>query len=149
VVNPEALAHAGRLTQRATDLVWLAAGGEPLIVTRAGTPPVVETVIDFNSALSARGPDLPLLVNFMFERALGYELLNAIVTVDRGRDSSRVIPTSIGNTEPRERATRAARSRSLAESFLVAALLVLLWEIIALGRRVLRSGLNDTNALSV
>ena len=109
------------------DAVLLAVGDEPLIVSRAGATKLLETSLDFGSAAIARGPEIPLLVNLMFERLLGSRLLDAIAIADRGTGSvegravaradaergravaERLAPAArLGATVARARAARAA-----------------------------------------
>ncbi|MDO9074388.1 MAG: hypothetical protein Q7U73_14095 [Rubrivivax sp.] len=130
---------AARLPVRPGDVVLLAAGDEPVIVSRAEPSRRLETSLDFAAPAIARGPEIPLLVNLMFEHLFGIRLLDAIAVADRGTAASRVAPA------PRARAAEGARApsesrflRDWAPAFLVAALVVLLWEIVALGRQWLR-----------
>ncbi len=56
--------------------------------------------------------------------------------VDRGAGSARVAPSERADAKAVARAPSASHSlRDWAQPFLVAALLVLLWEIVALGRQ--------------
>jgi hypothetical protein len=70
-LDPEAMKVAARLGARPMDDVLLAAGDEPLIIRRAGPAKVLETSLDFGSQESAHRPEIPLLVNLMFEQLLG------------------------------------------------------------------------------
>ena len=134
-LEAEFLRVAARLKPRPVDTVLLAAGDEPLIVRRAGAPPFLETALDFGSAESARRPEIPLLVNFLFEHLFGGDLLDEIATVDRGPAAAMVAPMVRVGIKSDAGAPSDARASDVARPFLVAALLVLLWEIVALGRQ--------------
>jgi len=139
-IDNERLQVAARLEARPGDVVLLAAGDEPLIVSRAGASSLLETSLDFDSTESLRGPEIPLLVNLMFERLLGAPLLDEIATVDRGAGSTKVVPSEGAGPIAAARAPVVSRSlRDWAQPFLLAALLVLLWELIALARQAYRS----------
>jgi hypothetical protein len=160
---------AARLQVGAADAVLLAAGEEPVIVSRAGAPRRLETAIDFAALGRAGGAELPLLVNLMFEQLLGGRLLDTLAISDRGPASSRVVPVpraagsagagadagaiaSAGTTASagviasagaaemaaREGQRGSALLRDGVRPLVVAALLVLLWEMVALGHQWLR-----------
>ena len=113
-------------------------GDEPLIVRRAGAPTLPRDVAGFRRCGSpARRPEIPLLVNLMFEHLFGGRLAG------RDRDGgpraglrrrSRRWCTSARVQTRRAPSDSRARKR-WARPFLVAALLVLLWEFVALGRQ--------------
>jgi hypothetical protein len=133
------LGLAARLAARAGDAVLLAAGDEPVVVRRAAPAKLIETSLDFTSPGIARGPLIPLLVNLMFEQLLGGRLLDAIALADRGAAASRVAPSEpvregAGRPLPSGPAARRDGTRPL----LALALLVLMWEIVALGRQWFR-----------
>jgi hypothetical protein len=139
-LDTERMQIAARLEARPGDAVLLAVGDEPLIVSRAGTSKLLETSLDFGSTESLRGPEIPLLANLMFERVLGSHLLDGIAMVDRGADATRVAPSERTDAKTVARAPSASHSlRDWAQPFLVAALLVLLWELAALARQGYRS----------
>ena len=118
----------------------LTAGDEPLIIKRAGPAKVLETSLDFGSAQSARRPETPLLVNLMFEQLLDDHLLDQIAIADRGAGSAMVAPLDrAGAIADSGRPSDSRALRNSARPLLVAALLVLLWEMIALGRQWYRS----------
>ncbi|MDP1902500.1 MAG: hypothetical protein Q8K96_18925 [Rubrivivax sp.] len=138
----EQLPVAAQLQVRPADAVLLAVGGEPVIVSRAGEARLIETSLDFESMGRARGPEIPLLVNLMFERLLGVRLLDAVALTDRGAGSARVAPLGAppdGLSTASARATgESGALRDGAMPLLLLAALVLLWEIVALGRQWVR-----------
>ena len=69
------LQMAARLQARPGDAVLLAAGDDPLIIARAGASKLIETSLDFGAMTAAAGPEMPLLVNLMFEHLFGKRLL--------------------------------------------------------------------------
>lgn len=135
-LNPERVRVAGRLAARSGDDVLLAAGDDPLIIRRAGPAKLLETSLDFGSEESMRTEEVPLLVNLMFEHLFGGSLLDEIAISDRGAGSAMVASLdhagAIADAHP---SSDLRQLRSLARPFLLAALLVLLWEMIALGRQ--------------
>ena len=153
--------EAGRLPLAAVlkplpgDSVLLAAGGEPVIVGRAGGRQLIETALDFTALAAARGADTPLLVNLMFERLLGARLLGAAARTGRGAAASSVVPAvngapvtaaasaasaaSAGTAPPRTMAAPRPADDST-RPLLLLAVLALLWEVAALGRQWLRVG---------
>jgi hypothetical protein len=135
-LDPEGMKVAARLAARPMDDVLLAAGDEPLIIRRAGAAKALETSLDFGSQESTQRPETPLLVNLMFEHLLGAGLLDEIVISDRGAGSALVAPLDrAGAIAAPIPPSDSAPLRNLARPLLVAALLVLLWEMIALGRQ--------------
>jgi hypothetical protein len=67
-------------------------------------------------------------------------LLDEIAIVDRGTGSTRVAPAERAGADAVTRTPNASRSlRDWAQPFLVAALLVLLWELVALAHQWHRS----------
>ena len=142
------LARVAQLQPGPQDRVLVAQGDEPLIVERGGALPLVETALDFGALAAARDPALPLLLNLLFERALGTPLLDAVVLVDRGHGVAQVVPAAAAAaaSEPAGEVaagvagdlaseTPRGAGRSLARPLLWAALAVLLWEIAALVRQ--------------
>ena len=135
-LDAEALQLAARLQAGPDDSVLLAAGDEPLIVSRAGPGRLIEAAIDFEATAIARGPEIPLLVNLMFERLLGQPLLDQIVLVDRGTGAALVVPSKRLDAQAGKAVANDAQPRrDLARPLLMLALLVLVWEIFALGRQ--------------
>lgn len=120
------------------DIVLLAAGDTPLILSRHGTTPLLETALDFRSPGADGRPETPLLVNFLFERLLGSSLLDQVAAVERGPHAAAVAAAEQLGARPGPNTARAVRVRDLTQPFLTIALLVLLWEIAALGRSWLR-----------
>ncbi len=134
----------GAITPRAGDSPLLAAAGEPLIVMRAGLPRRLETVLDFSGTAGNNEGELPLLVNWMFERLLEAPLLDAVVSVERPADAWRVAPTRVSGeggadggaaTAVREPVAPATTSHDGSRLLVVLALAVLLWELAALARQ--------------
>ncbi len=133
-LDSQHLRVAARIEPRPDDTVWLAAGDEALIVERAGAAKRIETALDLGAA--SRDPQAPLLLNWMFERVLGGPLLDAIASVDRGAGASRIVPSASAAAEATAHAADGARVwRDRAWPVVAAALLVLLWEIVALARQ--------------
>ena len=138
-LEPDRLRVAAQLRPGPGDAVWLAVGAEPVVVARAGKSSLIETALDFGAAETTRGPEVPLLVNWLFERLLGRPLLDAIALTDRGAGSSRVVPTpGVGSVATAHAPTEAGERRDASWPLLIAAALVLLWEIVALCRQWLR-----------
>ena len=76
----------------------------------------------------------------MFERLLGTPLLDAIASVDRGAGSANVAPSARSGASAVARTPTVSRAlRDWTRPFLIAALLVLLWELVALGLQAYRS----------
>jgi hypothetical protein len=130
------LALAAHLDEGHGQTVLLAIGDEPVIVDRAGSPRVLDTALDFDAMAATRGPEVPLMVNWLFEHLLGRRLLDATALADRGSGAARVVPAKAAETAPAARAPAPARTvHELTPPLLLAALAVLLWEMIALGRQ--------------
>lgn len=133
------LRTAARLQAGPTDAVLLAVGNDPIVIDRSGSSKLIETPLDFGSMSATTGPEIPLLVNLMFERLFDAPLLNSIATADRGPDAVRVAPLAVPDPPTRAPAAIAVPIlRGWARPLLMAALLVLLWEIGALARQALR-----------
>ncbi len=146
--EPGQLPVAATLPPQPGDAVLLATGAEPAIVVRAGTTPLIETSLDFGALAATRSPQIPLLVNLLFERLLGVRLLGEIATTGRGPAASFVVPGGRVGTPGAGPAASApartpARMRVPGEGtrpVLWLALLALLWEIAALCRQGVRLG---------
>jgi hypothetical protein len=69
-LDAEQMQVAARLEARPGDVILLAAGDEPLIVSRAGASRLLETSLDYVRRRLCAFRD-SLLVNRMFERILG------------------------------------------------------------------------------
>jgi hypothetical protein len=133
-LDADRLQLGARLQVQPADAVLLAVGDEPVVVRRAGASALLETSIDF--AAMTRGPELPRLVNWMFERVLGGPLLDDIAVIDRGAGAARVAPvarTAAPSSAPAP--ADAGEQRDRTRPLLLVALLVLLWEIAALARQ--------------
>lgn len=138
-LTPERLQLAARVQARPADTVLLAVGDEPVIVDRAGASRLIETSLDFGSMAIRSGPEVPLLVNLMFERLFGSALLDAVAITDRGAAAVRVAPSQ--GVDAGAVAQAPSDSRILHDGvrpLLVVALLALLWELGALGRQWVR-----------
>jgi hypothetical protein len=131
---------AGALAPRPGDSLLLAAAGEPLIVMRAGLPRRLETVLDFGGTAAGAEGELPLLVDWMFERLLEAPLLDAMVSVERGADAFRVAPMpapegSGAAARGRESLAPATKRHDAGRLLTALALALLLWELVALARQ--------------
>jgi hypothetical protein len=131
---------AAQLQARPTDAVLLAAGGDPVIIARKGASRRLETSLDFGSMAATAGPEIPLLVNLMFEQLFDKSLLDEMAITDRGRAASRVVPQAGTEGHAGKLETPPAPIlRDWTRPLLLAALLVLLWEIVALARQCIRT----------
>jgi hypothetical protein len=131
---------AARMQARPGDTVLLAAGDESVIIARTGASKRIETSLDFGSMAATAGPDIPLLVNLMFESLFDESLLDELAITDRGPAAARVAP--LAGIEPQLgtlEATGAPILHDWTHPLLLATLLVLLWEIVALARQAYRS----------
>lgn len=131
---------AGTLVPRPGDSSLLAAAGEPLIIMRAGMPRRLETVLDFSGAAGGTEGELPLLVDWMFERLLEAPLLDGVASVERGAGASRVAPTRVSDdggaaTAVREPIAPAVTRHDAGRLLVALALAVMLWELAALARQ--------------
>ena len=136
---------AAHLQARSTDGVLLAIGDEPVIVARGGASKLLETSLDPVAIAAGRGPELPLLLNFMVDTLLGPGLLDEIAVIDRGPRSSFVVPLPSASIASAAAATQgiSRTTRDAVWPVLVVALLALLWEVVALVRQGLRLGARD------
>jgi hypothetical protein len=140
-LDGDRLQMAGHLQAQPADRVLLAVGDEPVVIIRAGPTRRLETSLDFAAIAAARGPELPLLVNWLFETVLDRSLLDAIAVVDRGPRSTLVAPLPIAGSPAATSAAKDPRPPSdHARLVLLVALLALLWEVVALARQGLRLG---------
>lgn len=139
-LDTERLQVAARLEALPADAVLLTVGDEPLIISRAGAGKLLETSLDFGSVGMARAPEIPLLVNLMLGHLLGSGLLDNIAIIDRGAGSVKISPSAPAQARVEARAPPVSPPpRDWARPFLVAALLVLLWEMVALSRQWYKS----------
>ena len=133
-LDADRLPLAARLLAGPADVVLLAVGDEPVIVSRAGPASLLETSLDFAALANPPGPQIPLLVNLMFEQVLGSGLLDGIAIEQRSADAARVVPSqpmaAADGLRGESRFPRDATGLLLA-----LAALVLLWEIGALARQ--------------
>lgn len=137
-VDPQRLRVAARLQARAADSILLAAAGEPLMLLRAGTPAQVETGLDFTPT-GAPAPQVPLLVNLMFEQLWGQRLLDSVALADRGPTASRVAALPRQPAPGRSPAAeRSGQRQDATRPLLLLAMLALVWEIVALVGQWLR-----------
>jgi Aerotolerance regulator N-terminal len=137
--DTDRLQVAAHLQPRPSDTVLLAIGAEPVIVSRAGEARQLETSFDFAALAAGRGPELPLLVNWLLETVLDRSLLDQSASVDRGPRSVLVAPLPIAAASAASSVAALPRSPGdEARPVLLIALLALLWEIAALVRQGLR-----------
>ena len=137
-LDDDRLQVAAHLPVRPADVVLLAIGDEPVVVRRSGAPERLETSLDFAAMAVGRGPELPLLVNWLFETVLDQRLLDEIALIDRGPRSVLVAPLPVV-AAPAVSASAGRPSLSdEAKLVLLIALLVLSWEIAALVRQGVR-----------
>jgi hypothetical protein len=132
-------AARGRLEPpRPGDVVLLSSGTTPLVVSRAGSPRSVESVLDLEAPGFTSGPGLPLLVAALADVALGEPLLGRTASVDRGDDSSRVAPLAVTAPPAHVAAAPAAVPLTILPLLLLA-LALLAWDTAALARQLARS----------
>ncbi len=140
-LDADRLPLAARLQAGPADAVLLAVGNEPVIVSRAGPARLLETSLDFAALANPPGPQLPLLVNLMFEQVLGVGLLDGIAIEQRSADAARVVPSQPMAEAAGDGLRRESRLlRDATRSLLALAALLLLWEIGALARQCWRLG---------
>jgi hypothetical protein len=147
-VEPEALQSSTRLDVRPDDTVLLASGDDALIVRRAGASTLIETALDFTSTRFVRRPEFPLIVQFLTDELFGADLLNRIASVDRGPAAVKVAPVIHTAPSSDHRASRDTQVREMARPFLMLAVLVLLWEMTGLARKLRRILSDRRNALA-
>ena len=117
------------------DDVLLAIGDTPVVVRRGGERGRLETSFDFAAMAATRGPESPLLLNWLLETALDARLIDEIAVIDRGPRAVLVAPrASLAASPVAAPADRRAMSDLTAPLVLVA-LAVLLWELVALARQ--------------
>ena len=135
-LDADRLPVAARLQAGPADAVLLAVGDEPVIVSRSGPTKLLETSLDFAALASSPGPQVPLLLNLMFEQVLGVGLLDAVAIRQRSPDAARVVPSQPAADAASAGLSREPRGlRDTARPLLALAALVLLWEIGALARQ--------------
>jgi hypothetical protein len=142
-LDAQRLVLAAALKTSPGDAVLLALGDAPVVVARAGAVPTIETSLDLAAMGAAGAVEVPLLVNWMFERLIGQPLLDPIALADRGAGAARVAPAATAAasaSDTNDARPRAAPGlpRDLAPPLLIAAMLVLAWEIVALARQWVR-----------
>jgi hypothetical protein len=131
-----ALRTSGRLAPPGSeDVQLLAAGPTPLIVQRRSEgAPLIETALEAESADRDR-PVAPLLVSFLVDQALSTALLDGVAVVARDERAVRVVPRDDAAGAANASGTSSLQTRDWATPLLVAAVLVLLWELGSLLRR--------------
>lgn len=134
-LDGESLQVAGRVDPRPGDKVLLAAGDDALIVERAGAPAVIETSLDFAAADATGGSATPLLADLLLAQLLGTRPLDDVVLLDRGRRATMVAPTEEPDAVAPTSAPQEMHAHDATAPLVMGALLVLLWEIVALIRR--------------
>jgi hypothetical protein len=117
------------------DVLLLAAGSVPLIVERRKDGArLIETTIDAESVEPDR-PVAPLLVALLVDRALDTALLDAVAVNARSERAIAVVPRDDAMPTATGATGTALQSRPWMRPLIVAAALVLLWELAALLRR--------------
>ena len=135
-LDADSLPVAARLQATPADAVLLALGDEPVIISRGGPVALLETSVDFAALANPPGPQIPLLLNLMFEQLLGRGLLDGIALTQRSPTAARVVPSRPAADPPGENLSRGSRRlRDVTPPLLALAALVLLWEIGALARQ--------------
>jgi len=131
-----ALRTSGRLAPPgSSDVLLLAAGPMPLIVQRRGEgAPLMETALAADSADRDR-PVAPLLVGFLVDQALSTALLDGVAVAARDERSVKVVPRDGAAGTAKAAGTSSLQTRDWTTPLLVAAALVLLWELASLLRR--------------
>ena len=131
-----ALRTSGRLAPPGSeDVQLLAAGPMPLIVQRRSEgAPLIETALEAESADRDRAV-APLLVSFLVDQALSTALLDGVAVVARDERAVRVVPRDGAAGAVTASGTSSLQTRDWATPLLVAAVLVLLWELASLLRR--------------
>ncbi|MEO8309841.1 MAG: BatA domain-containing protein [Caldimonas sp.] len=138
-LDTDRLQIAAHVQAQPDSTVLLAIGDEPVVTRRAGQARRLETSFDFAAMGAARGPELPRLVNWLFESVLDRGLLDEIAVVDRGPRSVLVVPQPIVGAPPvPPAATVVLPANDEARPVLLVALLALLWEVVALVRQGFR-----------
>ncbi len=139
-LDTQRLVVAAALSTSPGDAVLLALGDVPVVVARNAAAPLIETSLDLAAMGAAGAAEVPLLVNWMFERLVGQPLLDPIALTDRGAGAARVARAAPAAASANDAARRASPGlpRELAPLLLIAALLVLAWEIAALARQWVR-----------
>jgi hypothetical protein len=117
------------------DLLLLASGSMPLIVERREDgAPLVETVLDADGAEPDR-PVAPLLVALLVDRALSASMLDAVAVTARTGRAIAVVPREDAMPAATASAGTGLESRPWMRPLMVAAALLLLWELATLLRR--------------
>lgn len=117
------------------DTLLLAAGSMPLIVERrnAGAP-LIETALEA-AADDASRTVAPLLVALLVDRAVSASLLDAVAVTARTEHAIAVVPREGSMSAAPDSAASALQSRHWVRPLILAAALVLLWELATLLRR--------------
>ena len=133
------LRSRGRLAATApADSVLLEADTVPLIVLRAGSPRIVDTALDLSAAELANDDSLPLLVGVLVDVAMDEDLLSRSATGGRGVLASKVGPLESLQVRSGSTPSVQARDSTLLLPLLLLAMALLLWDVGALGRRLMR-----------
>jgi hypothetical protein len=135
VLPPGRMRIAAHLERNAGDEVLLAIGDEPVVVRRRGSSGIVETSLDLASAERTRRPEVPLIVNLMLEQLLDERLLDGVVVADRGAGAAHVAPSALPGAAAQSSSAPARQAHPASSPLLLAALLVLFWELLALWRQ--------------
>jgi hypothetical protein len=118
------------------DRLLLSAGDEPLIVRRAaGGQPLIDTTIDPGSSVTAERPDAPLLLMLLVDLAMSSSTLDAVAVAQRDERAVLVVPRAGPIATEAPLTSSGSMSRDWTWWVVLAALLALGWEIVALGRQ--------------
>jgi hypothetical protein len=139
----------GRLeTAGPADSVLLQAGATPLIVLRHGTPRVVETSLDLSGPEIAHDDALPLLVGLLADVAMDDSLLARTASGGRGAVASQVAP--LERLQVRAATVPLAvhaRDEATLLPLLLLAMALLMWDVGALGRRLVRDAVRPVRSV--
>jgi hypothetical protein len=133
------LRSRGRLeTAGPADSVLLEAGTGPLVVLRHGPPRLVETALDLSEPEGANVDSLPLLVGVLVDVAMDDGLLSRSAAGGRGALASQVGPLEALQARPEVAPSLQSYGSTLLLPLLLLAVALLMWDVGALGRRLMR-----------
>jgi hypothetical protein len=133
------LSSRGRLEAAGpADSVLLEAGTEPLIVLRAGPPRMVDTALDLSAPEIANEDWLPLLVGLLVDVAMDEDILSRSVAGGRGVLASNIGPLESLLARPDIAPSARSRDSAFLLPLLLLAMALLMWDVGALGRRLVR-----------
>jgi hypothetical protein len=120
------------------DSVLLEAGTEPLVVLRHGPPRLVETSLGLSDPENAKADSLPLLVGVLVDVAMDDGLLSRSAAGGRGALASQVGPLEALQARPEVAPSLQSYGSTLLLPLLLLAVALLMWDVGALGRRLMR-----------